>query len=85
TGVTVIMITHDMHLMLEYTDRCLVLNEGILKADTSPALLLTNESLVEQSSLKETSLFTFGKHLGLDEPKSFVRKFTAYEKEVRAK
>ena len=83
TGVTVIMITHDMHLMLEYTDRCLVLGEGKLKADTTPSALLTNEELVQESSLKETSLFTFGKHLNLAEPKAFVRKFTAFEKEVR--
>lgn len=85
SGITVIMITHDMHLMLEYTDRCLVLGEGVIQVDTTPSELLTNESLIQSSSLKETSLFTFGKHLNLENPESFVRKFTAYEREVRFK
>lgn len=83
TGITVIMITHDMHLMLEYTDRCLVLGDGQLIADTTPVELLTNESLVDEAFLKETSLFTFAKHLGLEDSVSFVKKFTSYDREAR--
>lgn len=36
-GVTVVMITHDMHLMLEYTPRALVFADGQLIADESAA------------------------------------------------
>ncbi|MEG2709239.1 MAG: ABC transporter ATP-binding protein [Vagococcus sp.] len=85
SGITVIMITHDMHLMLEYTDRCLVLGDGKLTADTTPVELLTNTELIDSSSLKETSLFTFAKHLKMKDPISFVSKFTAYDREVRVK
>lgn len=58
-GMTIAMITHDMHLMLEYTERTLVLSDGKILADTTPINVLTNVQLVEQASLKETSLFTF--------------------------
>ena len=85
TGITVIMITHDMHLMLEYTNRCLVLNEGQLIADMTPVELLTNEGLIKEASLKETSLFTLAKQIKLEEPVSFVKKFTSYDREVRSK
>lgn len=35
-GITIIMITHDMHLMLEYTNRAVVIADGRLLADTAP-------------------------------------------------
>ena len=56
-GVTVVMITHDMHLMLEYTPRALVFADGRLIADDSAAAVLCNRKLVERAALKETSLF----------------------------
>ena len=82
-GIIVVMITHDMHLMLEYTDRSIVLSEGKVVADMSPIDLLTNPTLVEASSLRETSLFQFAKHLKLEDPVAFVRTFTLYDREVR--
>ena len=85
SGITVIMITHDMHLMLEYTNRSLVLKKGQLTSDISPVELLTNSQLVIDSSLKETSLFTFAKHLQLADPVLFVRTFMSYDREVRMK
>ena len=57
-GVTVVMITHDMHLMLEYTSRALVFADGRLIADDCAAAVLCNQKLVERAALKETSLFT---------------------------
>lgn len=82
-GIIVVMITHDMHLMLEYTNRSIVLNEGKVVADMSPIDLLTNPNLIEASSLRETSLFQFAKHLKLEDPVAFVRTFTLYDREVR--
>ncbi|MFD2306476.1 ABC transporter ATP-binding protein [Enterococcus termitis] len=82
-GVTIAMITHDMHLMLEYTERTLVLSEGKILADTTPINVLTNVQLVEQASLKETSLFTFAKQIGLSDPFLFTKNFMAYDQEVR--
>ena len=83
-GVTVLMITHDMHLMLEYTNRALVFNRGRLIADASPAAVLCDEALVEQAALKETSLFTLASRCEIDEPVRFVDRFIAEDREVRS-
>ncbi|MGX7419318.1 ABC transporter ATP-binding protein [Carnobacterium gallinarum] len=82
-GVTVVMITHDMHLMLEYTTRALVIANGQLLADTESVDVLTNDGLIHEASLKETSLFTFAKALGMQDPFGFTKKFIAYDREVR--
>ena len=63
-GVTVVMITHDMHLMLEYTPRALVFADGRLIADRSAAAVLCDPQLIRQAALKETSLFTLANQLG---------------------
>ena len=55
-GITILMITHDMHLMLEYTDRSVVIADGRLLADDTPARVLTDEKIAEQAYLKKTSL-----------------------------
>ena len=81
-GITVMMITHDMHLMLEYTERSLVFSEGkVICADASSAVL-TDETLISKASLKETSLYELGKICGIPDPKAFVRFFIDYEREV---
>nr|HPI99627.1 ABC transporter ATP-binding protein [Enterococcus sp.] len=82
-GKTIVMITHDMHVMLEYSDRVLVIKDGDILADMTPIQLLTNQELVQEASLKETSLFTFAKQLGLADPIAFTRKFIQYDREVR--
>ena len=83
-GVTVLMITHDMHLMLEYTNRALVFNRGRLIADASPAAVLCDKALVEQAALKETSLFTLASRCEIGEPVRFVDRFIAADREVRS-
>ena len=83
-GVTVCMITHDMHLMLEYTTRALVFNTGTLIADSTPAQVLCNPDLIEQAALKETSLFTLAEKCGITPPESFVDRFILHDREVRS-
>ena len=83
-GVTVVMITHDMHLMLEYTPRALVFSEGRLIADRSAAAVLCDPELVERAALKETSLFTLAGRAGIAPPEAFVERFIAYDREVRS-
>ena len=56
---TIIMITHDMHLMLEYTDRAVVIADGELLADDTPAKILTNEEIAAKAYLKKTSLLSY--------------------------
>ena len=80
-GKTIMIITHDMHLMMEYTDRSLVFAKGRLIADTTPVALLTDEKLVGQASLRQVSLFDLAQHYGLPDPEGFARKFAAYERE----
>jgi energy-coupling factor transport system ATP-binding protein len=82
-GMTVIMITHDMHLMLEYADRAVVLSDGVKLADDSPERVLTNLEVVRNANLKETSLFTLAMKVQLDQPEEFVRRFIAYDRRSR--
>ena len=82
-GITILMVTHDMHLMLEYTNRALVIVDGKLIADIQPADLLTNETLIEQASLKATSLYYLAKRIGLATPASFVQAFIDFERKAR--
>lgn len=82
-GQTIVMITHDMHLMLEYAKRALVFSEGQLLADLSPAELLTNQSLIKQAALKETSLYQLAKLAGLPAETDFVANFINYEERKR--
>lgn len=82
-GNTIIMVTHDMHLMLEYSDRVLVIDEGQLIADSTPVDVLTNSELIEKASLEETSLFTLAKQFQLSDPIEFTRQFIAHDRKVR--
>lgn len=82
-GITVLMITHDMHLMLEYTDRSLVYADGKKIADTTPQELFSNPSLLKTASLKETSLYTLAGLCGI-EPERYIGAFIDYDREVRA-
>ena len=84
-GVTVVMITHDMHLMLEYAPRAVVFTDGKILCDDTPANILTNPDLVEAASLKETSLFTLAVRCGISEPRQFVQRFIDYDRRVREK
>jgi energy-coupling factor transport system ATP-binding protein len=81
-GVTVVMITHDMHLMLEYAERSVVFSQGRVLADDSSAAILTDPDLVRRASLKETSLYDLALLCGIDEPKEFVQRFIDYEREA---
>lgn len=82
-GVTVVMITHDMHLMLEYTRRALVFCNGRLIADRTAAAVLCDPALVEQAALKETSLYTLANRCGIAPAQEFVERFIEQDREVR--
>ncbi|MEN8077897.1 ABC transporter ATP-binding protein [Clostridioides difficile] len=85
TGVTIIMITHDMHLMLEYTNRAIVLSNGLKLADDTAANILTDEKVIEEANLKETSLYELAIKAKLENPRSFVKKFIDYDRRVRGR
>lgn len=80
-GKTIIIITHDMHLMLEYTSRSLAFAKGKLIADTTPIELLTNQALIKEASLKRTSLYDLAKHYNLSDPNKFVQAYINFEQQ----
>ena len=82
-GVTVVLITHDMHLMLEYTPRAIVFNAGQVIADTSAAAVLNAPEIVEAAHLKETSLYHLAAGCGIGDAQEFTRRFIARDREVR--
>ena len=82
-GVTIIMITHDMQLMLEYTNRAIVLSNGLKLADDTAANVLTDNKVIEEANLKETSLYELAIKANLNNPRNFVKKFIDYDRRVR--
>ena len=83
SGITIVLITHDMHLMLEYTSRTLVFTGGRIIADKSGSAVLCDKELVEKAALKETSLFKIATDAGIDDPVDFVDCFIAYDRKER--
>ena len=82
-GVTVVLITHDMHLMLEYTPRAIVFNAGRVIADKSAAEVLNSPDIVDAAHLKETSLYHLSAACGIADAEEFTRRFIARDREVR--
>lgn len=82
-GITIIMITHDMHLMLEYAQRAVVFSRGRIIADDSPARILTNPEIIRQANLKETSLYDLALRCEIPSPSGFVQHFINHEREGR--
>ncbi|WP_042354094.1 ABC transporter ATP-binding protein [Bacillus rubiinfantis] len=82
-GVTIVMITHDMHLMLEYTPRAIVIAGGRKIADDTAVNVLANPAIIAEANLKETSLYDLAIKVGIKEPKQFVDRFIVYDREVR--
>lgn len=82
-GVTIIMITHDMHLMLEYTNRAIVLSEGMKLMDDSSANVLTDEKIIKEANLKETSLYQLAVRANLKNPREFVKRFIDCDRGIR--
>ncbi|GAB4540916.1 MAG: ABC transporter ATP-binding protein [Anaerolineales bacterium] len=82
-GVTIMMITHDMHLMLEYTPRAIVLAGGKKIADAPASAVLTDETIIREANLKETSLFHLARMAGIKDAAHFVQGFIDYERRLK--
>ena len=81
-GVTIIMITHDMHLMLEYTPHAIVISDGQKIGDSTAVRILTNEDIAASANLKLTSLYDLAIACGIQDAEDFVQHFIDYEREV---
>ncbi|MGO2994761.1 MAG: ABC transporter ATP-binding protein [Brachybacterium alimentarium] len=82
-GTTVVLITHDMHLAVEYTDRVLVLSDGRLLADADPAVVLTDPDLTRRADLVTTGLYELARRCGLRDPHTLVHRFVAVDRAAR--
>ncbi|XJS11648.1 ABC transporter ATP-binding protein [Aerococcaceae bacterium WGS1372] len=82
-NITIIMITHDMHLMQEYTNRTFVFNKGRLLADTKPSKVFSDDSLIKAAHLAETSLYQLGESLPNMSSLTFIEAFMHYEEGIR--
>ena len=81
-GIGIILITHDMHLALEYTTRAVVISEGKKIADDKVSRVLTNKEIIKKANLKETSLSKLATIIGMEDTNDFVQCFIDYEKRV---
>lgn len=81
-GVTIIMITHDMHLMLEYTPRAIAIAGGRKIEDAPSSVILTNDDVINEANLKETSLYNLATLAGIEDGTAFVQGFIDYERLV---
>ena len=82
-GFSLFLITHDMHLMLEYTTRAVVLSEGECVADSEPYKILTNDEIIQKASLKRTSLYELALNAKLGDPQGFVGRYIKFDREMR--
>lgn len=80
-GVTILMITHDMHLMLEYTPHAIVISDGQKIGDSTAVDILTDAEIAARASLKLTSLYDLAVAAGVEDPQGFVQHFIDYERE----
>lgn len=83
-GITILMITHDMHLMIEYTDRSVVLCDGKVVADDSSINILTDDKIIESANLKKTSIYELAVKAGIKDPIDFSRRFIEYDRKERS-
>jgi len=82
-GVSLLLITHDMHLMLEYTAKAFVLCEGECVCGKEPFEILTDDEIIKKANLKRTSLYELALKARLDNPQEFAGKYIKFDREKR--
>ncbi|MBO7697839.1 MAG: ABC transporter ATP-binding protein [Erysipelotrichaceae bacterium] len=81
-NITILFVTHDMHLAIEYTDRAIVFSDGDLLGNDRVYKVLSDENIIEKASLKKTSLVTIAEKCGID-PEKYIQYFIECEKKER--
>lgn len=82
-GITSIMITHDMYLLLEYADRCIIISDGKKIGDDTPSKILSNIDLIKKANLKQTSLHELSIKCDINDTEDFINKFITYDRSIR--
>lgn len=83
-GITILFVTHDMHLALEHTDRSMVILDGEKIADAPLAQVFSDRDVISRANLKQTSLFALAERIGVEETDSFINCFIAQERRIRS-
>ncbi|EGU34273.1 ATP-binding ABC transporter [Vibrio sp. N418] len=79
-GITVVIISHDMHLVLEYSTRSIVIADSLLIADQPMTQVFSQPDLLEQANLTTTSLYDLAERLNIDDKIRFMQTFIEREK-----
>lgn len=79
-GITVMIISHDMHLVLEYTTRSIVIADSKLIADAPMTEVFSSPALLDQANLATTSLYELATELGIENTNDFMQHFIDFEK-----
>ncbi|PKH06061.1 ABC transporter ATP-binding protein [Moritella sp. Urea-trap-13] len=78
-GITVLIISHDMHLVLEYTTRSIVIAESKLIANAPVSQVFSDPALLDRANLKITSLYTLANAVGINNTDGFMQQFIKSE------
>jgi len=84
-GISLLLITHDMHLMLEYTAKAFVLCDGEYVCGKEPFEILTDDEIIKKANLKRTSLYELALKARLANPQEFAGKYIKFDREKRKK
>lgn len=79
-GITVVIISHDMHLVLEYTTRSIVFADSKLIADQAMTQVFSQPTLLDDANLTTTSLYDLAERLNIDDKNRFMQTFIEREK-----
>jgi energy-coupling factor transport system ATP-binding protein len=82
-GISFLIITHDMHLMLEYATKAVVLSDGYCIANQQPFEALTDDVIIKEANLKRTSLYDLALKAGITQPRDFVGNYISFERKKR--
>jgi energy-coupling factor transport system ATP-binding protein len=82
-GISLLLVTHDMHLMLEYCTKAVVLSEGICVTEEAPFEVLTDDEVIKKASLKKTSLYTLAANAALPDPRGFVGRYIVFDRKEK--
>ncbi len=78
-GLTIVIISHDMHLVLEYTQRAIVIADNRLLTDDKVNHIFSQPALLDQANLTVTSLYSLAQAIGIEQIDQFIRCFIAHE------
>lgn len=79
-GISVLIISHDMHLVLEYSTRSIVIADSTLVADSPMTQVFTNPKLLDHANLTTTSLYELARQLGIENIHAFIEHFITVDK-----